>query len=86
MQVVQEHRAKRLREPSDGGPPVEERQLPSRPFRSGDLLEFACPEERYAYYEERRLVDPPYSIWDSNAVRRGELTFAERKRQRSTRS
>jgi hypothetical protein len=70
---------------SDGGPPLEERQALGRPFRSGGAPEFASPEERLAYYEAHRLDDPPYSIWDSNAVRRGELPFAERKQQRRRR-
>jgi hypothetical protein len=66
----------------DGGPPREERQAPGRPFRSGGVPQFASPEERLAYYEAHRLDDPPYSIWDSNTVRRGEFPFAERKQQR----
>ena len=56
---------------------------------SGGVLLFPhTPEgqaERLAYHEDRRLADPPYSIWDSNAVRRGELTVAERKHLRRTR-
>jgi hypothetical protein len=69
----------------DGGPPLEERQAPGRPFRSGGVPEFASRDERLAYYEAHRLDDPPYSIWDSNAVRRGELPFAERQQQRRRR-
>jgi hypothetical protein len=65
-----------------GGPPLEQRRAPGRPFRSGGMPEFASPEERFAYYEAHRLDDPPYSIWDSNAVRRGELLFPERRQQR----
>jgi hypothetical protein len=69
----------------DGGPPLAEGRAPDRPFRSGDVPEFESPEERLAYYEEHRLDDPPYSILDSNAVRRGELPFAEREQQRRRR-
>lgn len=68
--------------PADGGPPLEERQPPRRLFYSDDVPKFASAEERLAYYEARRLDDPPYSIWDSNAVRRGELTAAERNHRR----
>jgi hypothetical protein len=70
---------------SDGGPPSKEHQAPGRPFRSGGVPQFASPDERLAYYEAHRLDDPPYSIWDSNAVRRGELPFAEREQHRRRR-
>ena len=72
-------------EASDGGPPLEERQPPGRPSRSGEVPEFASREERLAYFEGRRLVDPPYSIWDSNDVRHGRLTAAERNQLRRRR-
>ncbi len=42
-------------------------------------------QERLAYYEQRRLVSPPSSILDSNDVRRGLLTPAERAHLRHTR-
>lgn len=71
--------------PSDGGRPLEQPQPPGRPSRSGEVPEFASPEERFAYYEGRRLVDPPYSIWDSNDVRHGRLTAAERRQLRRPR-
>ena len=76
-------------QPADRGEPVEGR-LPlllspqPRTVRVGsrDLLLFPDTPEgqqsRFAYYEERRLVDPPNSIWDSNDVRNGRLTALER--------
>jgi hypothetical protein len=64
--------------PTDGGPPLAERQPPRRLFYSEDVPKFASPEERLAYYETRRLDNPPYSIWDSNDARRGAPTAAER--------
>jgi len=76
-------------QPDERGPPAEGRlPLPLSPqprtVRVGrrDLLLFPDTSEgqeaRFAYYEERRLVDPPFSIWDSNAVRSGRLTALER--------
>jgi hypothetical protein len=47
----------------DGGPPLKERRAPGRPFRSGEAPEFASPEERFAYYEARRLDNLPTAFW-----------------------
>ena len=76
-------------QPADRDEPAQGRaRLPLSPWprtvrvRNHDLLLFpdtpAGEEARFAYYEERRLVDPPNSILDSNDVRSGRLTALER--------
>jgi hypothetical protein len=76
-------------QPADRDEPAEGRdRLPFSPqprtvrVGSRDLLLFPDTPEgeeaRFAYYEGRRLVDPPNSILDSNDVRSGRLTPLER--------